>query len=173
MLRFCGKCDNMVCLKSTDENKLNSECTQCGYTVGVNRSNERMPIYTKTYTKTKIDPSLLINKYTHLDPTLPRLRNKTCINDECPSLHNNLLKVIGKTVEEWVDTNNIDKKTFNEVQKWDNKEWVISANEINSQKWLELGIVNKFDSEVVFIKYDDANMKYLYVCTTCLTAWKN
>ena len=26
--------------------------------------------------------------------------------------------------------------------------------------------------EILYIRYDDSNMKYLYMCTTCDTAWK-
>jgi aspartate carbamoyltransferase regulatory subunit len=26
--------------------------------------------------------------------------------------------------------------------------------------------------EVVYVRYDDANMKYLYICTECDTTWK-
>jgi len=26
--------------------------------------------------------------------------------------------------------------------------------------------------EVIYLRYDDANMKYLYVCTSCNTSWK-
>ena len=27
-------------------------------------------------------------------------------------------------------------------------------------------------SEVIYMRYDDINMKYLYICTTCDTVWK-
>ena len=27
-------------------------------------------------------------------------------------------------------------------------------------------------SEVIYMRYDDVNMKYLYICTTCDTVWK-
>ena len=27
--------------------------------------------------------------------------------------------------------------------------------------------------EVIFIKYDDVNMKYMYICSTCGSSWKN
>lgn len=29
------------------------------------------------------------------------------------------------------------------------------------------------NSEIVYIKYDSENMKYLYVCKSCQTKWKN
>mgnify|MGYP001226293593 FL=1 len=33
--------------------------------------------------------------------------------------------------------------------------------------------VGKDDSEIVYIKYDGENMKYLYVCKSCQTKWTN
>ena len=29
------------------------------------------------------------------------------------------------------------------------------------------------DKQIVFIKYDSKNMKYMYICSTCSTTWKN
>jgi DNA-directed RNA polymerase subunit M/transcription elongation factor TFIIS len=29
------------------------------------------------------------------------------------------------------------------------------------------------ESDVIYIKYDSANMKYLYICTVCDTNWKS
>ena len=31
----------------------------------------------------------------------------------------------------------------------------------------------KPNREIIFIKYDNLNMKYLYLCSTCQTSWKN
>lgn len=31
---------------------------------------------------------------------------------------------------------------------------------------------NDNSSEVIYIRYDDANMKYVYLCTNCNTTWK-
>jgi DNA-directed RNA polymerase subunit M/transcription elongation factor TFIIS len=31
----------------------------------------------------------------------------------------------------------------------------------------------KVDREVIYIRYDDTNMKYIYVCAVCNTSWKN
>lgn len=32
---------------------------------------------------------------------------------------------------------------------------------------------NKVEREVIYIRYDDINMKYIYVCAVCNTSWKN
>lgn len=31
----------------------------------------------------------------------------------------------------------------------------------------------KVEREVIYIRYDDTNMKYIYVCALCNTSWKN
>ena len=62
--------------------------------------------------------SHIINKYTKLDPTLPRVFNIKCPNENC--------------------------KTNTDGEK----------------------------SEVLYIRYDENNMKYLYMCSICDTTWK-
>ena len=32
---------------------------------------------------------------------------------------------------------------------------------------------DKVEREVIYIRYDDTNMKYMYVCAICNTSWKN
>ena len=33
--------------------------------------------------------------------------------------------------------------------------------------------IKTYKNDVIFIKYDANNLKYLYMCTNCLTSWKN
>lgn len=60
----------------------------------------------------------IINKYTKLDPTLPRIDNILCPNHTCV-------------------TNTGEK-----------------------------------EREIIYIRYDDVNMKYVYLCSDCDTVWK-
>jgi DNA-directed RNA polymerase subunit M/transcription elongation factor TFIIS len=62
--------------------------------------------------------SHFINKYTKLDPTLPRVNNILCPNKDCPT------------------------NTKNEAR------------------------------EIIYIRYDDLNINYVYLCSTCDTTWK-
>jgi aspartate carbamoyltransferase regulatory subunit len=68
--------------------------------------------------KSEQEFSHIINKYTKLDPTLPRVTNILCPNLDCAS----------------------------------NKDSHIR--------------------EIIYIRYDDINMKYVYLCSTCDTVWK-
>jgi DNA-directed RNA polymerase subunit M/transcription elongation factor TFIIS len=61
----------------------------------------------------------IINKYTKLDPTLPRTSKILCPNAECK-------------------TNKNDEKR-----------------------------------EIIYIRYDDINIKYIYLCSSCDTTWKS
>ena len=60
----------------------------------------------------------IINQYTRMDPTLPRIRNLKCPNPECK---------------------------YNKEDK---------------------------TAEVIYVRYDDDNLKYLYICNECDTKWK-
>ena len=64
----------------------------------------------------------IVNKFTKLDPTLPRTNAIKCPNQECISNHE-------------------------EAEK-------------------------RREREVIYIRYDDINMKYIYLCSNCDTMWK-
>jgi hypothetical protein len=72
--------------------------------------------------KKDFDFSYIVNEFTALDPTLPRLRGMKCPNAECPLAS--------------------DPK----------------AAEAN---------------EVVFLRYDDDALKYIYICPCCGETWKS
>ena len=64
----------------------------------------------------------VINNYTKLDPTLPRMKNIKCPNAEC------------------------------------------SSNKKDEEKYTY--------PEVIYMRYDDSNMKYAYICSHCDFVWK-
>ena len=75
----------------------------------------------------------VINKYTKLDPTLPRIHNIDCPNFECPS--------------------NLNKSNTEEAESKGGE----------SKK--------NIDKEILYIRYDDKNMKFVYLCANCDTIW--
>jgi DNA-directed RNA polymerase subunit M/transcription elongation factor TFIIS len=118
-MHFCSVCQNMyyISIDPDDSNKLIYYCRNCG--------NQDSTISVKDVTvskvqlkKTRQEFSNIINKYTKLDPTLPRVSNILCPNIDC-------------------ETNKDDK-----------------------------------EREIISIRYDDINMKYVYLCSTCDTVWK-
>jgi DNA-directed RNA polymerase subunit M/transcription elongation factor TFIIS len=99
-------------------NKLEYYCRNCGnedQTLAV----ENVCVSRTNIKKTEQSFNHIINKYTKLDPTLPRINNILCPNSDC------------------------------------------ETNKSNSER------------EIIYIRYDDTNMKYVYMCTTCDTIWQN
>ena len=119
-MHFCTNCQNMyyIRINPEDENTLVYYCRKCG------NEDTSLTVDTVCVLKTQIKQneqsfSHIINKYTKLDPTLPRLNNILCPNSECQT----------------------NKKEGTE-------------------------------REILYIRYDDINMKYIYICSTCDNVWK-
>ena len=118
-MHFCSVCNNMYYLRIDEKNpnKLDYYCRNCGHEDKL-LAHDNMCI-SKTFIK-KNDQSFnhIINEYTKLDPTLPRVNTILCPNKEC-------------------ETN-----------------------------------TNKVKREIIYIRYDDTNMKYVYLCSECSTIWQ-
>jgi DNA-directed RNA polymerase subunit M/transcription elongation factor TFIIS len=104
-------------ISAEDTNKLVYYCRNCGH------EDSNLTVDNVTVSKVQLKKSEqqfnhIINKYTKLDPTLPRIKRVLCPNPDCA-------------------TNTTDA-----------------------------------EREIIFIRYDDTNMKYVYLCSTCDTVWK-
>ena len=120
-MNFCGSCNNMFYIKisSEESNKLVYYCRKCGLE-DTNLSESNLCV-SKTRLKRNDQKYMhVINKYTHLDPTLPRVNNIPCPNSECST---NLKE-------------------------------------------------NPSEREVLYIRYDEVNLNFVYLCTSCNTIWK-
>jgi DNA-directed RNA polymerase subunit M/transcription elongation factor TFIIS len=118
-MHFCSECQNMyyISIDPNDSNKLIYYCRNCGNTDS-NISLSNVTVSNVQLKKSEQEFSHIINKYTKLDPTLPRINKVLCPNPECY-------------------TNTKDEPR-----------------------------------EIIYIRYDDKNMKYAYLCSTCDTVWK-
>jgi DNA-directed RNA polymerase subunit M/transcription elongation factor TFIIS len=126
-MHFCSQCQNMYYIRmdSDNPNILFYYCRNCGndekfLDVETNDPTESSVCVSKTLIQ-KEQQSFhhIINKYTKLDPTLPRTSKILCPNAECK-------------------TNKNDEKR-----------------------------------EIIYIRYDDINIKYIYLCSSCDTTWKS
>ena len=118
-MHFCSKCQNMyyISIDPNDPNKLVYYCRNCG------NQDETISVSNVTVSKVQLKKSEqefshIINKYTKLDPTLPRINTILCPNAAC-------------------ETNTKD-----------------------------------LAREIIYIRYDDVNMKYVYLCYDCETIWQ-
>lgn len=120
-MEFCKICDMYyyTCINETDGNKLSYYCRNCGNKEDV--SSEGLCVLNTSIRKNEQVFHHIVNEYTKLDPTLPRIYNIPCPNKVC-------------------NTNKSDN--------------------------------TKVDREVIYMRYDDTNLKYLYICAVCDTTWK-
>jgi DNA-directed RNA polymerase subunit M/transcription elongation factor TFIIS len=142
-MRFCKVCQNLYYIKLTGENEddLIYYCRNCGdEDTDLMSSLENVCVSKSEKNDTDNDNSYkhIINKYTKLDPTLPRIYNIKCPNVDCIT--------------------NIQDKKNDEQDKEEGKD--------ESKQ-------EKVDTEILYLRYDDTNMKFIYLCTHCDTVWKS
>ena len=120
-MHFCIKCSNMLYISlSEQDGSLSYYCRNCGHIdSGINATNNC--VSRTNLKKGAQSHTHSVNKYTKLDPTLPRIRNVRCPNAVC--------------------------------------------------KTNEAGV--KEPAEIIYMRYDDANLKYIYICSTCDTSWQS
>jgi hypothetical protein len=109
-----------------DPNKITYYCRNCKHT-DETITDEGVCVLHTQLKRGEQKFNHIINKYTKLDPTLPRIYNVDCPNPECKT---------------------------------------------NAQASAELGTGQKSPTEVIYVRYDDDNLKYLYICVECDTTWK-
>lgn len=122
-MKFCQVCDNMyyVMLDESDENKLTYKCRRCGH-VDELLGHESICVLQTQLKKGAHQYQHMVNEFTKLDPTLPRIYTMKCPSDQCP-------------------TNGSDPD-------------------------------QAAQPEIVYKRYDEDRMKFIYICTTCNTVWK-
>ena len=135
-MHFCSVCGNMYYISITAENELQYYCRNCGH-VDDTIASENICV-SKVNVKHTTTPqtfSQVVNKYTKLDPTLPRINTIRCPNDECPS---NRKSALGSA---------------------------------SGGGGAEAGDKKEKKSEVIYLRYDDTNLKYVYLCAKCDKVW--
>ncbi len=118
-MKFCTSCKNMYYLSiSEDSNHLIYYCRNCGKEDDTSDIPSTMSVSNIQLGDDIKNMSHIINKYTKLDPTLPRMNTIPCPNAEC-------------------ETNTKNK-----------------------------------EREIIYIRYDETNIKYVYLCAHCDFTWK-
>ena len=118
-MHFCSNCKNMYYIKIDEDNpnSLLYYCRNCGNEDSL-ITEDNICVSKTQIKKGEKSFSHFINKYTKLDPTLPRVSNILCPNKDCQT------------------------NTKNE------------------------------DREIIYIRYDDLNINYVYLCSTFDKTWK-
>ena len=187
-MQFCSECHNMYYLKIRDEdgnigNTLIYYCRNCGHedttlsTTNICVSDIQLRTSEKKYTH-------IVNEYTKFDPTLPRINTIKCPNQECSS--NTAMKG-GAPKTNAVGANAVGAKTTKLKIKTKKTEASL-ADEPAALEPVPVSAVpdaapvsaapdatlesEQNNREVIYIRYDDTNMKYVYLCVHCDTTWR-
>jgi len=190
-MNFCPKCQFMVYTKlNSDKKGLINYCKNCSWEGDYIHDQDKICVYTKNYSKDFMALKSLTSKYILHDPTLPRISNIECINENCATnidLNTNLSVMVQNKhiieitdLEEFLNINDFNEEDFTITQLNNNTHVVVFNNVENKDRLLAiedseyiLSAYTKPNREIIFMKYDNANLKYLYMCSTCRTTWKS
>ena len=175
-------------------------CRHCGHEDST-LTNENI-ICVSEYQTQSSDMKLknMINKYTKYDPTLPRANNILCPNPQCTNhaisveapqtfaaMPVSAIPVSAMPVPVPTRTIKTSKKTASATNVGGAATDNINANTINADN-TDIGqippsirvpiqeesmILKSRDSDIIYIRYDDENMKYAWICSKCDSTWTN
>jgi DNA-directed RNA polymerase subunit M/transcription elongation factor TFIIS len=153
-------------------------CRNCGHedktlnTTNVCVSDIQFRTSEKKYTH-------IVNEYTKYDPTLPRINTIKCPNQECSSN-----KMGGGKKTEAEKAERLAEKAAKSAAKAEKSAAKAAKSAAKAQTHLETLIAEEEEDEqapheqahgereVIYIRYDDTNMKYVYLCVHCDMTWR-
>ena len=150
-MHFCTECGNMYYIRLTETNSIVYYCRNCGH------EDDTITIDTVVVSQTALKDTGIggnvnvVNKYTKLDPTLPRISTILCPNSECPC-----------------------NRSHNATQYAD-RATIVGGEEEPEPEPKEAGKApeeaDAVPREVIYLRYDDIQLKYIYLCAVCNTIW--
>ena len=149
-MHFCTGCGNMYYIRLTEGNAIVYYCRNCGNedsTVTI----DNLVVSHTCLRQTGGKQTNGVNKYTKLDPTLPRISTIQCPNSECPCNRNH-------NPTQYADRATITGTTAEANEASDANE----ANQVDA---------DAVPREVIYLRYDDIRLKYIYLCAVCNTIW--
>ena len=194
-MQFCPECNYMVYTKlqnMEEDPELINYCKNCAWT-GKLKNDDKL-VYKRSYEKDYIVHEIYKNKYTIFDNALPRLKID-CINDNC--ITNIDINIENSFIINNIPENYEEKEIefiFDEYKQDIEKKIrvrlcsvvVETTNKTNKTKLMKLydnkeldGEIDKLEvvpykkpiKEILYIKYDPENMKFLYMCANCGSSW--
>ena len=189
-MHFCSKCDNMYYIRlgageqdPSDTTSLYHYCRNCGHE---NKIKEKICVSKLQLKHNTQSYSNIINKYTKLDPTLPRINNIKCPNEECrsnPPVAGAAFMRPGiatgaaakRPGARGSSTRDLAEEEYEEEvgegNKDENDEVAKRARARASAEPVAFANSEPVPREVIYLRYDEVNMRYVYLCAVCDTLW--
>jgi DNA-directed RNA polymerase subunit M/transcription elongation factor TFIIS len=157
-MHFCTDCGNMYYIRLTAEtNDIVYYCRNCGHeddTITI----DNIVVSQTSLQQTGSSHANMVNKYTKLDPTLPRISTIQCPNTECPCNRNHN------------PTQFADRATIVGSQEEEARQ-AGQAGQAATQAQAQQADADTVPREVIYLRYDDIQLKYIYLCAVCNTIW--
>lgn len=192
-MQFCPECKFLTYTKLNEaKNQLLKYCKTCSWEGDVENTDNS--VYKRNYEEDYIADKIVTNKYTIYDVSLPRVEydctNPNCytrqnINNELSFIVNNISQddedrtVYDLFIDKREDMSNnpvrirLDSVLIQCKNAEKKKELMSYYNTKFNDKGYKIGeMITPPKKEVLYIKYDPINMKYLYMCVNCGTSWK-
>ena len=176
---------------------LRNYCKNCGWkdNAEIKPNNS---VYSRNYENEFLADKMLTNKYTIFDNSLPRL-SYDCINDKCitnQKLETNKCFIVSNIPEDYDDVairslfTNLSFSIKNIIRVKLTSIVLEIEEELTEEKKSKLfsdisviqneGITDNLevtnfkvpDKEVIYMKYNPDDMKYIYMCVNCGTSWQ-
>jgi hypothetical protein len=165
----------MDAMDAMDAMALYHYCRNCGHELKI----EKTICVSKLQLKHNAQSySNVINKYTKLDPTLPRINNIKCPNSQCrsnPSVADAAAVIRMKRRPRAHVRGGLEEaenEGVGEEQYEDFDEGVLGgADSADGASKFTFSTREPEPREVIYIRYDEMNMKYVYMCAVCDTVW--
>ena len=184
-MEFCNLCGNIFYIRKKDENnKLEYYCKNCD---NFTDYNSNICVYERKMNNDFYLDNIINNKWIVKDPTLPVLSNINCINNNCiiNNYYDNSVIIYNDDQNIINEIYNLMKEYINEPIKLNNKFLIIfkdkdnydkyynNLNKLCKNKKIELIKNVKNQNKVTFVKYQNDDMSFLYICNYCNRSWKN
>jgi DNA-directed RNA polymerase subunit M/transcription elongation factor TFIIS len=161
-MHFCVNCSNMyyIRLSEEDPNSIVYYCRNCGHE-NKNISLDSVTVSKTNFKNAKQKYNSIINKYTKMDPTLPRINTIKCPNQSCISN--------GGEEGSHVESHGEDVLEVDVAMEREGTAVAVDATKLSVPK-----IKSKHkepEREIIYLRYDDVNMNFVYLCATCDTVW--
>ena len=165
-MHFCVNCSNMyyIRLSEDDPNSIVYYCRNCGHE-NKNISLDSVTVSKTSFKNAKQKYNSIINKYTKMDPTLPRINTIKCPNQSCRSNGGDDGSRVEDQGEEVLEV---------EVNVEGEGAAVAASASASAKKSSTPKLKSKnkeLEREIIYLRYDDLNMNFVYLCATCDTVW--
>ena len=165
-MHFCVNCSNMyyIRLSEEDPNSIVYYCRNCGHE-NKNITLDSVTISRTNFKSSKQKYNSIINKYTKMDPTLPRINTIKCPNQACKS---NEGREHGEGHKETPRPRPESRKSKASSPEESSPE---------EAEVMDVGVIEEqgggapTDREIIYLRYDDVNMNFVYLCPVCDSVW--